>query len=159
MRKRVVPEILRQGTIMDEGDWLHVEELAEVEVTSEALAYPAECALLQEPSAGWRAGWPGPQAIKLHFASPQPLTRIWLHIDESETERTQEYTLRWSPDYGESFREIVRQQWTFSPQGATREIENHNVNLQGVTILELSIIPDIRRGTKAVASLAQWRLA
>ena len=54
MRKRVVPGHPQQGALADE-DWLHVEGLAEVEVTSEALAYPAEGALLPEPSAGWRA--------------------------------------------------------------------------------------------------------
>src|SRR5262245_7797726 len=158
MRKRVVPEHHQDSPLADQ-DWLQVEGLAEVEVTSEALAYPVECALLPESSAGWRAGGPGLQTIRLHFRPPQRLTRIWLYFVDSEIERTQEYTLRWSPDYGESFRDIVRQQWNFSPQGSTREIEDHAVNLPSVTILELKIIPDIRIGTKAVASLAQWRLA
>ena len=158
MRKRVVPELQKVSVLADE-DWLHLEGLAEVEVTSEALAYPVERALLPEPSAGWRAGGPGPQTIRLHFRPPQRLTKIWLNFFETERERTQEYTLRWSPDYGESFRDIVRQQWNFSPQGSTREIEDHVVNLPSVTVLELKIIPDIRIGTKAVASLAQWRLA
>jgi hypothetical protein len=158
MHKRVVPELQKVSALADE-DWLHVEGLAEVEVTSEALAYPVECALLPEPGAGWRAGWPGPQTIRLHFRPPQRLRRIWLNFLETERERTQEYTLRWSPDYGESFHQIVRQQWNFSPQGATCEIENHHVELPSVTILELKIIPDVQIGTKAVASLAQWRLA
>jgi len=158
MRKRVVPGLQEGGTLADQ-DWLHVEGLAEVEVSSEALAYPVEGALLPEPSAGWRASGPGPQTIRLHFRPPQRLTRIWLCFVESEMERTQEYTLRWSPDYGESFHPIVRQQWNFSPHGATREIEDHYVELPSVAMLELKIIPDIRIGTKAVASLAQWRLA
>ena len=97
--------------------------------------------------------------MRLHFNPPQRLTRIRLNFIESETERTQEYTLRWSRDYGESFHEIVRQQWNFSPQGGTCEEEDHYVDLPSVTILELKIIPDIRIGAKAVASLAQWRLA
>lgn len=158
MNKRVMPA-LQKDDVQADQEWLHVEGLAEVEVSSEALAYPVERALLGEPSTGWRAGGPGVQTIRLHFRPPQRLTRIWLHFVDSEIERTQEYTLRWSPDYGESFREIVRQQWNFSPQGSTREIEDHYVNLPSVTILELKIIPDIRIGTKAVASLAQWRLA
>ena len=157
MRKRVVPGHPTQGALADE-DWLPVEGLAEVEVTSEALAYPAEGALLPEPSVGWRASGPGPQTIRLHFRPPQQLTRIWLYFVESEMERTQEYALRWSHGYGESFHEIVRQQWNFSPHGATCEVEDHYVDLPSVTILELNIIPDIRVGTKAVASLAQWRL-
>ena len=158
MRKRVVPGHQQPGVLAHQ-DWLHAEGFAEVEVTSEALAYPVEGALLPEPSAGWRAACPGPQTIRLHFQPPQHLTRIWLSFFEAEMERTQEYTLRWSPDYGESFHEIVRQQWNFSPRGATCEIEDHYVELPAVAILELNIIPDIRIGTKAVASLAQWRLA
>jgi len=158
VHKRVVPGHQKEAALADEH-WMHVEGLAEVEVTSESLAYPAEGALLPEPSAGWRAGGPGPQTIRLHFQPPQQLTRIWLSFVESEIERTQEYTLRWSPDYGESFHEIVRQQWNFSPHGATHEVEDHYVELPSVAILELKIIPDIRVGTKAVASLAHWRLA
>ena len=42
----------------------------------------------------------------------------------------------------------------FSPQGATRETEDHRVDLSSVTVLELSIIPDISGGN-AHASLAQ----
>jgi hypothetical protein len=66
--------------------------------------------------------------------------------------------LRWSADGGQSFRDIVRQSWNFSPHGATGETEDHHVELPAVTVLELSIIPDISGGP-AVASLEQWRLA
>jgi len=84
--------------------------------------------------------------------------RIIPRFVEDRTERTQEYVLRWSADGGESFREIVRQQWNFRPQGAACETEDHQVELPAVTVLELSIIPDISGG-KAFASLAQLRLA
>ena len=78
-------------------------------------------------------------------------------FDEYEQERTQEFVLRWSPDGGQSYREIVRQQFNFSPPGATREVEDYDVELSGVTILELKIVPDIRGGNSR-ASLAQLRL-
>ena len=81
-----------------------------------------------------------------------------MNFVESQTARTQEYVLRWSPDSGQSFREIVRQQWNFSPPSTTNETEDHRVDLQAVTMLELSIIPDISGGN-ALASLAQLRLA
>ncbi len=66
--------------------------------------------------------------------------------------------LRWSGDGGRSYREILRQQYTFSPPGATREVEDYVVNLHGVTVLELRIVPDISRGD-ARASLILLRLA
>ena len=158
MHKRVSAN-LEQSDGRNDTHWLDLEGIADVEVTSEALSSPIEGALLSQASAGWRAGSSGRQKIRLHFRPPQHLTRIFLDFVETESERTQEYTLRWSADYGEPFREIVRQQWTFSPQGAPREIEDYSVNLQEVKILELDIIPDVRTGSKAVASLAQWRLA
>jgi hypothetical protein len=157
MRKRIIPQALKEAARPGQ-DWLNVEGLAEVEVTSEDPAYPIESALLPDPTLGWRASEPGKQAIRLLFHHPQPLGRIWLNFAEPRTERTQEYVLRWSPDGGQSFREIVRQQWNFSPQGTTGETEDHRVELSAVTVLELSIIPDISGGN-AFASLAQMRLA
>ncbi len=155
MRKRVIGQV-QEGS-EPPGDWLNVEELAEVEITSEDAAFPIEAALVSGGTSGWRAAGPGKQTIRLLFATPQPLRRIWLNFLETRTGRTQEYVLRWSPDGGQSFREIVRQQWNFSPDGATSQTEDHHVDLPAVTVLELSIIPDTSGGP-ALASLAQLRL-
>jgi hypothetical protein len=94
----------------------------------------------------------------LLFERPQPLKGIWLRIIEPDVERTQEYVIRWFPDGGWSFHDVVRQQWNFSPRGATSETEGHRVELPAVTVLELSITPNTSGGA-AVASLAQLRLA
>ena len=157
MRKRIIAPV-QQETAPCDQDWLNVERLAEVEVTSEDAAHPIESALLPLGTAGWRAAGPGKQTIRLLFSQPQRLRRIWLRFEESGVERTQEYVLRWSADGGQSFREIVRQQWNFSPQGASSQTQDHHVELPAVSVLELSIIPDISGGT-ALASLAQLRLA
>jgi hypothetical protein len=157
MRKRVVATVPQDISPLDQ-DWLNVEGLAEVEITSEDATHPIESALLPGGGSGWRAGDPGKQTIRLLFAHPQRLRRIWLNFVDPVAERTQEYVLRWSSDGGQSFREIVRQQWNFSPQGATSETEDHHVELPAVTVLELSIIPDVSR-ENAFASLAQLRIA
>jgi hypothetical protein len=157
MRKRIIPSV--QKDILPPGEhWLDLERLAQVEITSEDAAHPIESALFPGRGSGWRATEPGAQTVRLLFTHPQRLRRIWLQFVEPVTERTQEFVLRWSSDGGQSFREIVRQQWNFSPQGATCETEDHRVDLSGVTVLELSIIPDISR-REACASLAQLRLA
>ena len=65
--------------------------------------------------------------------------------------------MRWSSDGGRTFREVVRQQYTFSPAGATSEVEDLNVDLAAVTALELTIMPD--QSGQAHASLAEWRMA
>jgi hypothetical protein len=156
MRKRIIAP-LEQETVSSEGDWLDLESLAEVEVTSEDAAHPIEAALLPGRGSGWRAAAPGTQTIRLRFTRPQPLKRISLSYDEPVTTRTQEYVLRWSAD-GQYYRDIARQQWNFSPDGAISETENHRVDLPAVTALELSIVPDISGGN-ARASLARLRLA
>ncbi len=157
MRKRIVTPA-QQGAAAADQDWLNVDGLAEVEITSEDAAHPIESALLPGRTSGWRAAEPGRQTIRLVFAEPQRLRRIWLHFVETQAERTQEFVLRWSADGGKSFRDIVRQQWNFSPQGATSETEDHHVELAAVTVLELTIIPDTSGGN-AMATLEQLRLA
>ena len=120
--------------------------------------YPVEAALVAGEMRGWRAADSGTQTIRLIFDEPQRLTRVSLVFEETETERTQEFVLRWSPDGGRSFREIVRQQWNFSPPNTIQEVEEYPVELSGVTFLELVIVPDISRGA-ARASLKSLRLS
>jgi hypothetical protein len=114
--------------------------------------------LAAEEVRGWRAAASGTQTVRLIFDEPQRLTRIALVFEETETERTQEFVLRWSGDGGRSFREVVRQQWNFSPANTTREIEEYHVELSEVTVLELVIVPDISRGA-ARASLKSLRVS
>jgi hypothetical protein len=38
----------------------------------------------------------------------------------------------------------VRQQWNFGPPNSVREVEEYRVELSGVTVLELVIVPDIQ---------------
>jgi len=156
MRKRIIPAARSDAEPLD--NWLNLEELAEVEITSEDVAHPIEAALLPGQASGWRAAGTGTQTLRLLFSQPQALRRIWLHFVESGMQRTQEYVLRWSPDGGRTFHDVVRQQWNFSPEGATSELEDHRVELPAVTVLELTIHPDISNSV-AVASLAAWRLA
>lgn len=157
MRKRIITPV-QPETSSPDHNCLNLETLAEVEITSEDAAHPIESALLPGHTSGWRAAGPGKQTVRLLFAEPQRIEKIWLSFVETERERTQEYVLRWSPDGGKSFQEIVRQQWNFNPHGSTSEMEEYQVNLAAVTVLELIITPDISKGD-AHASLAQLRLA
>lgn len=138
--------------------WLDVEELAQVEVTSEDREHPIEAALVAGAGSGWRAAQPGVQTIRVIFDRSQRLSRMRLVFIETDVARAQEFVLRWSADGGRTFREIVRQQWNFAPPGTIREVEDYRVDLDGVTVLELAIVPD-QSGGRARASLAQWRLA
>jgi hypothetical protein len=156
MRKRIIARPLHPPP--PEQGWLDLESTTSVEVTSEDNAFPIESALLQKEKGGWRAAEPGVQTIRLIFDQPQRLRRISVVFEETETKRTQEFTLRWSSDRGRSFREIVRQQWNFSSPDATRETEDYTVDLSNVTMLDLTIEPD-KENSKARASLLSLRLA
>ena len=157
MRKRLITPIPQDAPPRDEG-WLDLDGAAVVEVTSEEKDYPVESALVSGEMRGWRAASPGTQTIRLLFDQPQRLRRISLVFEETETERTQEFVLRWSPDGGRSFREIVRQQWNFSPLNTIREVEEYRVEICDVTVVELIVVPDNNRGA-ARASLKNLRLS
>jgi hypothetical protein len=157
MRKRIIDHRPREVK-GEEYDWLDLKRLAQVEITSEDVDHPIEAALIPGRGSGWRAARPGEQTICLRFDEPLRLRRIRLVFHEDEQGRTQEFVLRWSPDGGQSYREIVRQQYNFSPPEAVREIEEYDVDLDGVTALELRIKPDISGGS-ARAALTQLSLA
>jgi hypothetical protein len=157
MRKRLITPISETVRSRDEG-WLDIERAAMVEITSEEKDYPVEAAFVSGETRGWRASEPGPQTIRLVFDQPQKLKRISLVFEEGETARRQEFVLRWSADGGSSFREIVRQQWSFSPPETIREVEEYQVELSNVTLLELTIVPNTSGGS-ARASLNSLRLS
>ncbi len=157
MRKRLITAVPQVGSRTN-TDWLDLDSLASVEVTSETRDHPVESALLLSDLRGWRAAQPGIQIVRLLFDHPLRVKLISLVFEESQNTRTQEFVLRWSSDLGRSFREIVRQQWNFSPLGTVLEVENYSVDLFDVTVMELEIVPD-KSGGEARASLESFRLA
>jgi F5/8 type C domain len=157
MRKRIINQTAEIGSRSNQ-QWLNLEHLAQVEVTSEEGGHPVESALMESGGSGWRAVHPGQQTVRLIFDDPQKVRRMRLVFREDEWERTQQFVLRWSSDGGQSYREILRQQYHFSPPGTTTESEDYTVEIDGLTALELSIVPDISGGP-ARASLAELRLA
>lgn len=157
MLKRIIDSPETEPSAAEEG-WLDLAQVAQAEMTSEDADHPIESALLPGSGSGWRAAAPGKQTIRIRFTQPQRIRRIRLRFVEPDIERTQELVLRWSADEGRTFREIVRQQWTFSPHGSSSEIEDYRMELDGVSLIDLTIIPDIG-GSEARASLAELRLA
>ena len=155
MRKRIAAARQIQPSGQSDQNWLDLEQIATVEVTSEDPSFPIESAFASEDESGWRASQSGEQQIRIIFDEPVSLHRIRLRFHEAESERTQEFTVRWLPAAGGLAKEIVRQQWNFSPAGSTTEIEDYAVNLEGVSVLELAIKPDLGR-QEAVATLESW---
>lgn len=157
MRKIRINSHRVESSSNPQKEWLDLAAICVAEVTSEDPNFPIESALTAKGRYGWRAAETGEQVIRLVFDRPTTLHRIRLEFSETEVERTQEFTLRWAPT-GEAFREIVRQQWNFSPFGSTSEVEDYRVALDGVSIIELTLKPDLRPD-HGLASLTAWRLA
>jgi hypothetical protein len=139
-------------------DWLDLEQTARVEVSSEAEGYPVEGALLKDVRGGWRASEPGIQTIRLLFDHPQTIQAIRLVFKEKEFARTQEFVLRWLPQGTSDWKDVVRQQWNFSPPVTEDECEEYKVHLPLATGLELSVRPDISGG-ETRASLESLKLS
>jgi hypothetical protein len=159
MRKRIVgsSNVIRGEPTNLNDRWLDLEQIATVEVTSEDPHFPVEAVFESHSGIGWRASQDGEQQLRIIFDEPTTLHRMQLHFVEPEVERTQEFIIRWSSAQGGPARDVVRQQWTFSPAGSTSEVEHYDVNLERVAVLELSIRPDLTNGTGR-ATMVSWRV-
>ena len=73
MRKRIVPRDVQAPSLAGQ-DWLNLEDLVEVEVTSEDPAHPVEAALLAGGTSGWRSAGPGEQTIVAALRAATALT-------------------------------------------------------------------------------------
>ena len=157
MRKTLINQTAKITSPFD-LNYLELEHLAQVEISSECQKFPIESALIEGSEPGWQAASSGEQTIRLVFDKPCTIKHIFLLFDEQEQSRTQEFVLLWRRDNEDFFREILRQQYHFSPPLTTQEIEKYSVDLKQLKALELRINPDISGG-KACAKLTRLRLS
>ena len=124
---------------------IDIAAVATVLVTSEAPEHPVDHAFDAHRGPGgsrWVAGEPGEQTLILAFDAPQTIRQVILEVEETEVARTQELQLAVSTDGGTTYREVLRQEYNFSPPGTTFEREDWAVDAEGVTHLRLVIRPD-----------------
>jgi hypothetical protein len=142
-RKEVVPRRYPASASRD-GE-ISIHDVATVQVTSEELEYPIDHAFDEHRGPGasrWIASEPGEQMVLLVFDRPQTLRKIVVEIEELAVSRTQELTVSVSSDGGRTYRELVRQEFNFSPPGTSFEREVWATSETGVTHLRLDIRPD-----------------
>ncbi len=160
MRKRVVLPAVA-AVLPEDEPWLDLEQVASAEMSSEDGEFPIENALSHAGTTGWRASTTGPQMLRLHFDEPVDIRRIHLQFVERTAARTQEFAI-FACGSDRVLRELVRQQWAFSPGGSDEEIEDYTVSISGVTVLELRIDPDRSHNpaqSQHYATLAKLRIA
>jgi hypothetical protein len=143
IRKQVIKAAA--ATPVPAPEEIDIAAVATVQVTSEATDHPVDHVF--DGSRGpdgtrWIAGEPGDQTLILAFDAPQAIRRVVLEVEEPEIARTQEVQLSVSVDGGRTYRELLRQEFNFSPPGTTFEREDWAVTMEGVTHLRLWIKPD-----------------
>jgi hypothetical protein len=137
-----------------------IAAIADVWVTSEAAEAPIDHVFDQHGGPGgsrWVAAGPGEQRLILAFDTPQTLRTISLEVEEPEVSRTQVLDVSVSCDGGQTYQELRRQEYTFSPPGTTFEREEWSVVVEGATHLQLVIRPD-KGGAPCRATLTSLAL-
>lgn len=140
MQKTIISDSETKSGLSPAGSWLDLEKIATAELSSEDGEHSFEHALRPDTSNGWKASTPGPQIIRLCFKEAQAIQRIRLQFREERVDRSQEIAL-FATAQNSPRKELVRQQWVFSPRGATTELEDYFFDLKGVTAIELQIDP------------------
>jgi len=148
MRKRLIDSTPESIRTRGEG-WLDIETAAVVEVTSEDPDCPVESAFVSRDERGWRAAALGNQTIRLVSISRKGSSAYRLCSRRNETARTQEFVCGGLPMAEDPLKKFWRQQWNFSPPDSIREVEEYQVELSGVTVLELVIQSEYRRRSRS----------
>ena len=145
LRKQILrpdSETVSQATSMTT---MAIPDIASVLVSSEDPSSPIDYAFDNHSGPGgtrWVAGEVGEQTIILAFDQPQRVQKVGLEIEEPEMSRTQELSLAFSRDGGHTYREVLRQEYNFSPPHTTFERESWAMPVENMTHLRLTIKPD-----------------
>ena len=85
-------------------------------------------------------GWV--ERIIVEFDEPQPISRLAYEVEEAVRERTQEVRVEVCENGPRTYRQILVQEYNFSPAGATHQLEELRFNLLQVNRLRLTIVPN-----------------
>ena len=149
---------LEAGQATSAAGEIDIAGCATIAYSSENPAHPVEH-LVDGRSGPGATRWLGAhpdvtEQIVVEFDQPQTISRLVYEVEEARCERTQEVRLEVSEDGGRTYRQILVQEYTFSPAGATYQREEQRFNLHQVGQLRLTIIPNKNgSGTATLTSL------
>lgn len=95
------------------------------------------------------------EQIVIAFTYPVNISRMAFEVEETLVGRTQEVRVEYSADAGRTYRQVLVQEYTFSPQGSTCQQENLALELRDVTHLRLIIVPNKGGSGKATITSLQ----
>jgi F5/8 type C domain len=122
-----------------------IAAVATVLVSSEDSRHPIDYLFDGQRGPGasrWIAAQSGEQTLILAFDTPQTIRKILVEVEEPEISRTQEMAVSISQDGGQTYRELLRQEYNFSPPGTTLEHEEWSIKADAISHLKLTIKPD-----------------
>jgi len=122
---------------------IDVLEVATISFSSELSEHPIE-PMFDGRSGSGATRWVGvergkAEQVELVFDTPQSISRIVFDAEELLQERRQEVRIEVSKDGGRKYRQILMQQYNFSPGGATYQHEEMQVELSSITNLRLIV--------------------
>lgn len=133
---------------------------ATIAYSSEDPAHPIEHAFDGRDGPGvtrWISARPDTvERIIVEFDEPQPISRLVYEVEEAVRERTQEVCVEVSENGGRTYRQILIQEYNFSPGGATYQREELRFNLLQARRLRLTIVPN--KNGSGTATLTTLRL-
>lgn len=158
LRKRQLePDGAMRARAADEID---IVGCATIAYSSENPAHPIEHLLDGHSGPGatrWISARPDViEQIVVEFDQPQTISRFVYEVEEAGSERTQEVRVEVSEDGGRTYRQILVQEYTFSPRGATFQREEQRLDLHRVSHLRLTIVPN--KNGSGTATLTSLRL-
>jgi hypothetical protein len=142
------------------ADEIDIAGCATIAYSSEDPAHPIEHMLDGRSGPGatrWISARPDAiEHIVVEFDQPQAISRLVYEVEEAMRERTQEVRVEVSEDGGRTYRQILVQEYTFSPRGATYQREDQRFNLPQASRLRLTIVPN--KNGSGTATLTVLRL-
>ena len=145
------------ATVGRAADEIDIACCATIAYSSEDAAHPVENILDgQSGPGGTRARPDTAEHIVVEFDQPRAISRLVYEVEETVRERTQEVRLEASDDGGRTYRQILVQEYNFSPRGATFQREDQRVDLRQVTHLRLTVVPN--KSGSGPATLTTLRL-
>lgn len=142
------------------ADEIDIVGCATIAYSSWDPAYPIEHLLDGHSGPGatrWISARPDViERIVVEFDRPQAISRLVYEVEEALHERTQEVRVEVSENGGRTYRQILVQEYTFSPRGATFQREEQRLDLHRVSHLRLTIVPN--KNGSGTATLTSLRL-
>jgi F5/8 type C domain-containing protein len=142
------------------ADEVDIASCATIAYSSENPVHPVEN-LLDGRSGPGATRWISARSdvieqIVVEFDQPQTISRLVYEVEGAVRERTQEVRVEVSEDGGQTYRQILVQEYSFSPGGATYQREEQRLNLHQVSHLRLTIVPS--KNGSGTATLTSLRL-